>query len=150
MSISERIEESLAPVVEGLGYEWVGFEFHPNSKNAILRVFIDKENGVNIDDCAQVSHQISGVLDVEDPITSRYTLEVSSPGLDRPLFKLKDYERFAGQMVLVQLVAPINGRKNLKGLLKGIEDQEVVVQIDDEEYLFSIDMVNKARLVPQF
>ncbi|MCB1794222.1 MAG: ribosome maturation factor RimP, partial [Candidatus Competibacteraceae bacterium] len=92
----QMLRRIVAATVEAMGYELVGVEFHPRPGNALLRVYIDGENGITLDDCQQVSHQLSGVLDVEDPIAGPYTLEISSPGLDRPLFEAKHFARFAG------------------------------------------------------
>lgn len=138
------------PVVTGLGYELWGIEYRPQGRGSVLRVFIDAENGIEIDDCAAVSRQLSSVLDVEDPIAGEYNLEVSSPGMDRPLFRLEHYARFAGQQVQVRLRAPFDGRRNFNGLLKGVEGDEVVLQVDDAEYLLPIDSIDKANIVPRF
>jgi len=97
-----------------------------------------------------VSHQVSGVLDVEDPIRGEYTLEVSSPGLDRPLFQARDFERFAGNQVDVRLLAPVNGRRKFKGVLGGLRDGQVVLQMDDEELVVALDEIDRARLVPDY
>ena len=92
----------------------------------MLRVYIDSENGVGVDDCAKVSRQVSGVLDVEDPISGEYTLEVSSPGMDRPLFKLSQYQDYIGHVVQLRLRMPFDGRRKFKGVLNGIEDEDIV------------------------
>ncbi|MCJ8170720.1 ribosome maturation factor RimP [Pseudomonas sp. A3.4] len=140
----------LAPVVEGLGYECWGIEFLSQGKHSLLRVYIDHANGVGIEDCEAVSRQVSGVLDVEDPITNDYTLEVSSPGMDRPLFTLKQFADWAGSSVKIKLRVPFEGRRNFQGLLKGIEEQDVVVQVDDHEFLLPIDSIDKAQVIPRF
>ena len=145
-----NLQQILEPVLEAMGYELVGVEFHRMHANALLRVYIDKESGVNVDDCQQVSHQISGILDVEDPIPSRYTLEVSSPGLDRPLFKAEDFVRFAGRQVRIHLDLPLNGRRKLVGLLRGLRGEEVVLELEGLELLVPLDRIEKARLVPDF
>ena len=103
-----------------------------------------------IDDCEIVSRQLSGVLDVEDPITSEYTLEVSSPGMDRPLFTLEQFATHAGEQVKIKLRSPFDGRRNFQGLLRGVEEQDVVVQVDDHEYLLPIDLIDKANIIPRF
>jgi ribosome maturation factor RimP len=144
-----ELRQILEPVIVGMGYELVGVEFHPTSANALLRVYIDKESGVNLDDCARVSHQISGVLDVEDAIEKRYTLEVSSPGLDRPLVEAKHFRSFAGRRIKVELDVPMDGRIRFTGLLKGIRDDEVVVEIEGLERLIPLNQIKKARLVPE-
>lgn len=144
-----KLQQRLGAVVESMGYELVGIEFHPHSSNALLRVYIDQESGISVDDCQRVSHQISGVLDVEDPIPGHYTLEVSSPGLDRPLFEAEHFARFAGFQVRIHLTMPINGRKKLLGLLRGIHGNEVVIEIEGTEFLVPLDHIEKARLVPE-
>ncbi|GAB3483859.1 ribosome maturation factor RimP [Azotobacter salinestris] len=146
----EQLQALLAPVVEALGYECWGIEFLSQGRHSLLRVYIDHANGILIDDCEKVSRQISGVLDVEDPISNEYTLEVSSPGMDRPLFTLEQFARCAGEQVKIRLRSPFEGRRNFQGLLRGIEDQDVVVLVDDHEYLLPIDLIDKANIIPRF
>jgi len=146
----EQLQALLAPVVEALGYECWGIEFLSQGRHSLLRVYIDHANGVLIDDCEKVSRQISGVLDVEDPISNEYTLEVSSPGMDRPLFTLDQFARNAGEQVKIRLRSPFEGRRNFQGLLRGVEDQDVVVLADDHEYLLPIDLIDKANIIPRF
>ena len=142
---------TLAAVVETMGYELVGVEFHAVHANALLRIYIDRETGVTLDDCQRVSHQISGVLDVEDPIAGPYTLEVSSPGLDRPLFEAKHFIRFSGSQARLQLRVMLEGRRKLFGCLRGMDD-DVVVLVDGEgrEWRVPLEQIEKARLVPEF
>jgi ribosome maturation factor RimP len=146
----EQLQALLAPVVVALGYECWGIEFSAQGRHSMLRVYIDKEGGVLVDDCAIVSRQISGVLDVEDPISSEYTLEVSSPGMERPLFTIEQFAAFAGEQVKIKLRSPFEGRRNFQGLLRGVEEQDVVVQVDDHEYLLPIDLIDKANIIPTF
>ncbi|GAB3370925.1 ribosome maturation factor RimP [Azotobacter armeniacus] len=146
----EQLQALLAPVVEALGYECWGIEFLSQGRHSLLRVYIDHANGILIDDCEKVSRQISGVLDVEDPISNEYTLEVSSPGMDRPLFTLDQFARNAGEQVRIRLRSPFEGRRNFQGLLRGVEDQDVVVLVDDHEFLLPIDLVDKANIIPRF
>nr|MBO2510156.1 ribosome maturation factor RimP [Gammaproteobacteria bacterium] len=153
LQVSSKLEDLqglLAPVVEALGYECWGIEFLSQGRHSLLRVYIDKPDGILVDDCEVVSRQISGVLDVEDPISSEYTLEVSSPGMDRPLFKLEQFARHAGEQVKIRLRIPFEGRRNFQGLLRGVEEQDVVVLVDDHEYLLPIDSIDKANIVPRF
>jgi ribosome maturation factor RimP len=141
----KQLEELLRPIVEGLGYEFWGIEFRSQGHHSLLRIFIDDaENGIGIEDCEKVSRQASGVMDVEDPIQTEYTLEVSSPGMDRPLFRLEQYEAFAGHQVQIKL------RMAFEGLIKGIEGEDVVVVVDDHEYLLPFDSIEKANIVPVF
>ena len=146
----EQLQALLAPVVEALGYECWGVEFLSQGRHSLLRVYIDHANGVLVDDCEKVSRQISGVLDVADPISSEYTLEVSSPGMDRPLFTLEQFARHAGELVKIKLRSPFEGRRNFQGLLRGAEEQDVVVLVDDHEYLLPIDLIDKANIIPRF
>jgi ribosome maturation factor RimP len=146
---SVELRELIEPAVTALGFELVGVEFI-HGKSGLLRVYIDHPEGINVDDCQAVSHQVSGVLDVEDPIRGQYTLEVSSPGLDRPLFRERDFERFAGNQVDIRLLAPVNGRRKFKGVLGGLRDGQVVLQMDDEELVVALDEIDRARLVPDY
>lgn len=146
----EQLQELLSPVVEALGYQCWGIEFFSQGRHSLLRVYIDHENGILIEDCEKVSRQLSGVLDVEDPISVEYTLEVSSPGMDRPLFTLEQFARHAGEQVKIKLRIPFEGRRNFQGLLRGIEEQDVVVVVEDHEYLLPIETIDKANIVPRF
>ncbi|WP_148864172.1 ribosome maturation factor RimP [Marinobacter fonticola] len=147
----KQLENILVPVIEGLGYACWGIEFHSQGHKSVLRVYIeDTENGISVEDCETVSRQVSGVLDVEDPIQTEYTLEVSSPGMDRPLFYLAQYEAWAGHRVRVRLRMAFEGRRKFEGLLNGIEGSDVIVIVDDHEYLLPIDSIDKANIVPVF
>jgi len=137
------------PVIESMGFELVGVEFVGSEHNGILRVYIDKPGGVTIDDCAQVSHQLSALLDVEDPIGHRYSLEVSSPGIDRPLFKLDDYRRFVGLRAKIKLATPLLGRRNFTGQLRGVEDDRVLIEVDNELHELPWPDIARAHLVDQ-
>ena len=143
-----RLKGLIKPAVEALGYELVGVEYRRGRKRALLRVYIDKADGITLDDCARASHQVSGVLDVEDPIVERYDLEVSSPGLDRPLFEPEHFERFAGQRVRVRMSPPVDGRRKFTGMLLGFEDGQVRVDEDGIERRVPLESVSAARLVP--
>jgi ribosome maturation factor RimP len=146
---SVELRKLFEPAVTALGFELVGVEYVPG-KQGLLRVYIDHPDGISVDDCQTVSYQISGILDVEDPIRGHYSLEVSSPGLDRPLFRARDFERFAGSEVDLRLLAPIEGRRKFKGLLGGLRDGQVVVKMDDEELVVALDEIERARLVPDY
>lgn len=147
---SERLDALIAPVVTGLGYQLWGVEYASQGRHTSLRIFIDAEAGITVDDCAAVSRQIGGVFDVEDPISGEYTLEVSSPGMDRPLFTLAQYTQFIGYQVQVRLRSPFEGRRRFNGLLKGVEEGDVVIEVDKHEYLLPIDSIDKANVVPRF
>ncbi len=146
----QKLRRVLAAVVETMGYELVGVEFHARHDNSLLRIYIDGENGIALDDCQRVSHQLGGVLDVEDPIAGRYTLEISSPGLDRPLFEPRHFVRFAGSEVRIQLRELLDGRRKLVGRLLGMHDDDVAI-IDSEgrEWRVPLERIEKARLVPE-
>lgn len=149
-TVYSKLQELIAPVVESFECELWGIEYSTQSRSATLRIFIDKESGIGVGDCEKISRQVSSVLDVEDPISSRYTLEVSSPGMDRPLFTLDQFARSAGETVTVKLSRKFEDRKKLTGLIVGVEDDEVVVRIDDEEYLLPFELIEKANIVPSF
>ena len=139
----------LAPTVEALGFELWGVEYLAQGRHTLLRVYIDSEDGVTVEHCAAVSEQVSGVLDVEDPIGSEYTLEVSSPGLDRLLFRLEQFPGYVGEVVELRLRSAVEGRRRYKGILKGIEGEDVVVQVDDHEYLLPHGAIDRARVQPR-
>lgn len=144
-----NLRDLLEPAVAAVGCELVGIEYHPSGKHSLLRVYIDKPEGVTVDDCSAVSYQVSGLLDVEDPIPGHYTLEVSSPGLDRPLFQARDFERFAGQEVKIRLRFPFEGQRNFRGLLQGLQEQQVVIEEQDGKRIsLPLDQIEQARLVP--
>jgi len=149
-SKEQQLIDMLKPVVEAMGYDFWGLEYIAQGKNSVLRIFIDGENGINVDDCAAVSRQVSGVMDVEDPISSEYNLEVSSPGLDRPIFTLEQFEKYVGEFVDVKLRYAFEGRRKFKGKLVGIEDgEDIVIHVDNHEYLLPIDSIDKANLIYQ-
>ena len=150
MSKEQQLQAVVVPVVTALGYELWGLEYHTHARQTVLRVFIDRTEGINVDDCALVSRQLSAVLDVEDPIAVEYTLEVSSPGMDRPLFTLEQFVRYVGEQVKVRLRTPFEGRRNFVGRLQAVEGDEIVIADDEHEYLLPIEMIDKAHIVPQF
>lgn len=140
----------LEPGVTALGFELVDVELAGSGHNTILRVYIDGPNGITVDDCADVSYQLSAILDVEDPISGEYALEVSSPGLDRPLVKAEDFARCIGETIKVRLFAPQQGRKNFKGNLLQVVGDHVILAIDKDRFDLAIADMEKARLVPKF
>ena len=145
------LKQLLQPVVEALDCELWGIELQMGGKTKLLRIYIDRDDiGVGIDDCERVSRQASAILDVEDIIAGEYVLEVSSPGMDRPLYELDHYARYVGEEVSLRLRFPYEGRRNYKGRLKAIEGDEVVVVVTDNEFLFPVEGIEKANLVPQF
>lgn len=143
----ELVERTVTP----MGYEVVGVELAGSGdRGRVLRVYIDQEEGITLDDCAAVSHQLSGVLDVEDPIREHYRLEVSSPGLDRPLFTPAHFERFAGHEVRIRLVRLIDRRRKLSGVLRGLRGDAVLVEVEGAELAIPLADIESARLVPEF
>lgn len=150
MARPQQLIDLLKPVVESMGFEFWGLEFIAQGKHSMLRVYIDHEDGINVDHCAQVSRQISSVMDVEDPIVHEYNLEVSSPGMDRPIFTLEQYAALAGNIIEVRLRMAFDGRRKFKGRLVGVEQEDVVVHVDDNEYLLPFELIEKAYVVPQF
>jgi ribosome maturation factor RimP len=146
---SPRLRGLIEPAVRMLGYDLVAIEQFSQGGGQTLRIYIDKEGGVTLDDCERVSHQVSGVLDVEDAIEGRYVLEVSSPGLDRPLSAAKDFERFSGRQVKLRTYAPVDGQRNFKGLLQGVVDGRVLIEVDGRRISLPLDGIEKARLIPE-
>ena len=140
----------LRPAVEEVGVELLGVEYVSAGKHSILRLFIDHENGIDVDNCADVSRQVGAILDVEDPISTEYSLEVSSPGLDRPLFSLEHYKAVIGETVNIRLSIPLLGRRKFKGILNTIENDVLVVMVDGEEFELVFNNVDKGNLVHNF
>lgn len=148
---NEQLGDMLAQLVTGLGLEYVGIEFSPNRGSSLLRVYIDAPGRpVTIEDCERTSREISALLDVNDPIEGRYTLEVSSPGLDRPLFTPAQFARFLGSEVRVNTALPIEGRRRFHGALRAVDDAAVVVEQDGREVSIAHTNIAKARLVPDY
>jgi len=145
-----KLTELLKPAVEETGKSLLGVEFISAGNNSVLRLYIDHENGINVDDCAEVSRQVGAVLDVEDPISSEYSLEVSSPGVDRPLFELAHFQEVIGEVVNVKLSIPLNGRRKFKGPLVAIENDTLIIQVDSIDHELAINNVDKANLVAKF
>jgi len=147
--LREKLQQLLEPVIESLGYELVLLEYAP-SHDPLLRIYIDSPGGINLDDCERVSREVSAVMDVEDPIKSNYRLEVSSPGMDRPLVKPAHFERFLGQKIKVQLLVPVNGRRKFAGILQGIDGNTIKIEMIDGTVELDISSMERARLVPPF
>lgn len=135
--------------VEALGFEFVGIEFI-RARVSTLRIYIDSEEGITVDDCADVSHQVSAVLDVEDPIQTFYNLEVSSPGLERPLFTTTHYTQFIGEEVAVVLRIAMQNRRKWQGIIKSVEGEMITVTVDGKDEVFALSNIQKANLVPHF
>ncbi len=150
-SAPEKLKLLVKQEVELLGYELVGVEFVGQGKGAaVLRIYIDHAEGITLDDCVEVSHQVSGVLDVEDPIQENYRLEVSSPGLDRPLFELAHFQRFTGSKVRIKTRTKIDNRHRFIGVLGGVEENQVLIEDDGTCYRIPFEAIDSARVVPEF
>jgi len=154
--LESRLTDLVRSVVEPMGYELVGVEYFRRGKHgAVLRVYIDfppgvRITGITVDDCGAVSHQLSGVLDVDNPIVGHYDLEISSPGLDRPLFTTEHFERFRGHNVRIKLVAKLDDQRHLAGRIAGIKQDRVVLEVNGEHREIPLAMIESARLVPEF
>lgn len=149
-TITERLTDMIAPAVEALEYELVGIEFIRAGKHSTLRVYIDHDDGISVDDCARVSHQVSAVLDVEDPINAEYNLEVSSPGLDRPLFTAAQFEQFQGEMAQVVLNVPVAGKRKFTGVIHMVADNKVTFALGEVSLEVDVATIKRANLVPSF
>ena len=145
---SDELTSLLEPSIERLGYELADLEVKLGGRSGVVRVFIDHPDGISLDDCEKVSHAVSALLDVEDPIPGNYDLEVSSPGWNRKLTKIEHFERFAGETVKVEMRFPIEGRKRFRGKLASSDEENIVVEVDGEAHSLPIATIDTARLVP--
>ena len=146
----DRLNKLLEPLVESLGYELVLVEFVQGGSTAVLRLFIDQPEGIRVEDCQRVSREVAGILDVEDPITQTYNLEVSSPGLDRPLAKPEHFERFAGDRVKLTIFEPRMGQRRFTGMLEGVVEGRVQIRTDTGSEAFEFSEIEQARVIPDF
>ncbi|MGH8247009.1 MAG: ribosome maturation factor RimP [Gammaproteobacteria bacterium] len=148
---NRALVDLVRPVIEAMGYEFWGLEQLSRPRRALLRIYIDCPGGVTLADCERVSHEVTGVLDVEDAVTGSYDLEVSSPGLDRPLFTLEQILRYAGREVRIRMSAKIGGRRQLTGYIEGVEAEGVVIRTaEGEHYTVPSVLIERARLVPHY
>ena len=143
-----ELAKLLEPTVTRLGYELVDLEVRLGSGGGLVRLFIDKPEGIGLEDCEKVSLAVSALLDVEDPVPGNYNLEVSSPGLDRKLTKVEHFQRFEGETVKVQMRFPIEGRRRFRGTLVSSDDENIVVEVDGESFSLPLKTIDTARLVP--
>jgi len=139
----------LEPPIEALGFELVEIEFAREGRGGVLRTYIDAPAGITVEDCARVSHAVSQLLESEDPIKGHYTLEVSSPGFDRILRKREHFERFIGERIAAELKLPMNGRRRFVGVLKSIDGDSIVVDVDGQAHDLPLERIQKARLRPE-
>lgn len=137
--IQDEIKELVGPIVNDMGFELWGCEYLAQGIHSLLRIYIDKPEGITVDDCQEVSHRVSAMLDVEDPIHGNYNLEISSPGIPRPLFYSWQYDRFIGELVQIKTHKPIKGKRKFEGIIVSVSDSSVVLNRDGEnqEVLFS-------------
>ena len=145
---SDELGNMLEPTVERLGYELADLEVRLSGKGGLIRITIDKPDGIDLDDCEKVSHAVSALLDVEDPMAGEYNLEVSSPGLDRKLTKVKHFQRFEGETVKITMRFPIEGRRRFRGKLLSSNDENIVVEVDGVSHSLPLARLDTARLVP--
>ncbi|MBB72740.1 MAG: ribosome maturation factor RimP [Legionellales bacterium] len=148
MAKTEQLNDMLKPVVEALGYGYWGCEYLAQGKHSVLRVYIDKPDGISLDDCVTVSRQVSAVLDVEDPINGEYSLEVSSPGSDRRLFTLEQCKQAIGDTVHIRLHAPLDGQRKLTGVITAVSESHVTVNFAGDSYEIEFSTIDKANIVP--
>ena len=144
------LTQLIQPIVEAEGYMFWGLNFHVNGKHSCLKVFIENEKGISLDDCSLVSRQLSAVLDVENPIPSRYNLEVSSPGMARQLFTPAQYRQFAGEKLDIVLMVAIEGRKRFTGILTSVVDEGIFIETDGHSVRLPFNNIAKAKIVPAF
>jgi len=147
----DRLTELVASAVEPLGYELLGVEYLAQGRHSVLRIYIDSPDGITLDDCERASRQVSAVLDVDDPLKGQYTLEMSSPGLDRPLFTAEHFTQFIGHEVKLRLHSPLEGQRRFKALIKGVEGDVIYLTSSDtdEDWQVSLDNIEKANLLPR-
>ena len=145
--MQNALDNLVKNTVEGLGYQVWGYEYRPHSESALLRIFIEKEGGISIEDCANVSRQLGAVLDVENIIPVAYVLEVSSPGMDRVLFTPEQYQDYIGEKIKLRTHTPIEERRNFKGYLIKTSDSIVTIKVDNQEFEIPFESIDRARLV---
>ncbi len=145
--LQNALDSLVKNTVEGMGFMLWGYEYRPHSESALLRIFIEKQGGISIDDCATVSRQIGAVLDVENIIPVAYVLEVSSPGMDRVLFTADQYQDYLGETIKIRTRTPIDERRNFKGSLIKTSDTTVTIAVDNQKFDIPFESIDRARLV---
>ncbi len=144
--VTEEVKELARPLVTALGMELIDVEYVRGPSGMVLRLTIDKDGGVSLDDCVEVSHVVGDMLDVHDPVPGAYNLEVTSPGINRPLKRAEDFERFAGEKAYVETISPVEDRRRFRGILRGCKDGRVVMECHDGVHEIPRDKIKKARL----
>ena len=147
---NQKLHDLLDPEITAMGFELLGIELSNSGNASFLRIYIDKSEGINIDDCVLVSQQITGLLDVNNPIKGRYNLEVSSPGLDRPLFTDEQLKKHIGQIVMIKLHEKYKGKRRIIGEIEAVEDLEIVIKCNENKESIPLDLINKANLAAKF
>ena len=150
MRLEDKIKTMIKPSIDALGFDLWGIEYLPAGNHSTLRIYIDKPGGITVDDCADASYQISAVLEVEDPISNAYRLEVSSPGLDRQLFEPEQFATYQNEELQIRTSEPVLGRRKFKGKVAELLDDGVVLDVDGEMYEVPFDIIEKANVVPKF
>lgn len=143
-----KVRRIIEPVLTAMGYELVGVEYVVQGGRPTLRVYIDAPAGITLDDCQRVSNQVSALLDVEDPVDTAYNLEVSSPGLDRPLFEAKHFVQFIGRLAKIRMKSLVEGRRKFTGVILGVQDGDVIILENDQKVVLPLANIEKAHLVP--
>jgi ribosome maturation factor RimP len=149
-TLLQEVREVIEPILQSQGFELVDLEYQRESRGWVLRIYLDRERGITLDDCAGVSHEVGAVLEVKDVIPNAYVLEVSSPGLTRPLKKPEDFNRFQNRLVKIKLYKPLDGRRNFKGMLLGLEGETVRVEVDQQLFEIPLQSIAKANLEIDF
>ena len=147
---NQKLHDLLDPEITAMGFELLGIELSNSGSASFLRIYIDKSEGINIDDCVLVSQQLTGLLDVNNPIKGKYNLEVSSPGLDRPLFTDEQLKKHIGQIVMIKLHEKYKGKRRIIGEIEAVEDLEIVIKCNESKENIPLDLINKANLVAKF
>jgi len=147
--IEAALQERLSVLIGSMGYELLGCELVQAGARQLLRLYIESPNGVSADDCSKISRQVSALMDAEDPLRGRYLLEVSSPGIDRPLFELKHFASFVGSKVSLRLQTPVDGRRKFKGLLVKVEGEDIHLQVEDleQEVVIPFSAIERANVI---
>jgi len=152
VKIADKVFSTINPVVSDMGYELLGIEYIPRGKNSVLRLYIDCEKGIRVKDCETVSRQVSSIMDVEDPISGQYNLEVSSPGIERPLFAIGHYQRFLGYDIRLRTYRPIDGKRNFVGCIGCVRENDNTIQLVTElgPVIIDIGLIEKANLIANY
>ena len=146
VKIADKVFSTINPIVIDMGYELLGIEYVASGKHSVLRLYIDCEKGIGVNDCETVSRQVSSIMDVEDPISGQYNLEVSSPGINRQLFSITDFMLYKGFMVKIKLKSSMNNQKNFIGKIKDIAEEDIKVELDDSEIIINFKNIKKANI----